>query len=129
MKEIVATLWLHTNVIPLFNYLLVIPFLFGLISPSQAQNENNGVFRKKCYFTWGYTRAAYSQSTIRFTNLSNKYNQATGRNDYYDFTLHNVVAHDRPDFKSIRDVANPTIPQYVFRIGYSFSKKWDIELN
>ena len=94
-----------------------------------SQNDPETKKYKQWYFSWGYTKSIYSKSTIHFKNLSNKYNPETGRYDYYDFTLHNVTAHDRPDFDKIKDVINITIPQFVGRLGYTFNSKWGIELN
>jgi hypothetical protein len=100
------------------------------LSIVQAQESVPAPAAKKgLYFSWGYTRAKYSKSTIEFRNHSNQYNPVTNRFDNYDFTIHDAVAHDRPDFDKIPDVINITVPQYVFRIGYVLSKKWGIELN
>jgi hypothetical protein len=85
--------------------------------------------KKQFYVTWGYTRAAYSRSTLHLKNLSAKSNTYTGRTDYYDFTLYDVTASDKPDFNKIKDVINVTIPQFVFRIGFTISDKWGFELN
>lgn len=57
---------------------------------------------------WGWNRAGFTNSDIRF--------KGTG----YDFTLENVVAHDRPSPLSL-DYINPgkvSIPQFNFRLGY-----------
>ena len=94
-----------------------------------SQTETLKNKKTQWYYTWGYTRAAYSKSTIHFKNSSNKYNEVTKQNDNYDFKVYNAVAKDRPDFDDIPDVINLTIPQYVFRIGYAFNDKWGIELN
>lgn len=101
--------------------------LSGIIFPLAAQQTgtNKGHF----YFGWGYTRAWYSKSTIHFVNNSNRINPATGRTDNYDFTLHDVTAHDRPDFDQLKDVINITIPQFVSRIGYNLNSKWGFEIN
>ncbi|MBI2722869.1 MAG: hypothetical protein HYX39_11905 [Bacteroidetes bacterium] len=85
--------------------------------------------KHRMYFSWGYTRAAYSKSTIRFKDLSGNYHEATGLSNYYDFTIYDAKAKDRPDFDKLGDVINITIPQFVFRIGYALNNKWDIELN
>jgi len=84
---------------------------------------------KKFYIAWGYTRAAYSKSTIHFKDYSNKYHDYTGKNNYYDFKVYDVTASDRPDFNQIKDVLNVTIPQFVGRIGFQINKKWGIEFN
>ena len=94
-----------------------------------AQKDTIPRKKRTLYATWGYTRAWYSKSTIHFKDLSGKYHPATGNKNYYDFTVHNAVAHDRPDFDRIKDVINITIPQFVFRIGYQINNKWDAELN
>jgi extradiol dioxygenase family protein len=73
------------------------------------------------YVQWGYNRDRYSKSTIHFWD-----------DGQYDFTLHDVVAHDRPDFTAFR--TNPidiTIPQNSIRIGVYLNAKHThaIELN
>lgn len=97
----------------------------GCLSIAQAQTKADSRF----YLSWGYTRAKYSKSTIRFSDKSFKYHDYTGRESDYDFTIYDAVAHDKPDFDQLGDVVNITIPQYVFRIGYMVNKKWGIELN
>jgi len=83
------------------------------------------------YFSWGYTCASFSRSTIHFSNHSGRISDKTGYTNNYDFTVYNVTAHDRADFNKIKDLINITIPQYVYRIGYYFGKRKDmgIELN
>src|SRR4051812_29861828 len=97
----------------------------GLFLGAQIKSTSN----KQLYVSWGYTRAAYSKSSIHLSNHTMAENPNTGRQDNYDFTVHNAVAHDRPDFNDIPDVVNITIPQYVFRVGYTYSEKWGFELN
>jgi len=107
--------------------IFIVLALSGIFFSAAAQKAvlNKGHF----YFGWGYTRAWYSKSTIHFVNNSNRVNPITGRVDNYDFTLHNATAHDRPDFSQIKDVINITIPQFVFRVGYSLNKRWGLEVN
>ena len=83
------------------------------------------------YANWGYTRAWFSKSDIHFIDKSNKYHEATGRYNDYDFTIYDAKATDRPDFDQIKDVANITIPQFVVHAGYYFNNKKDfgIELS
>ncbi len=83
------------------------------------------------YFSWGYTRCAFSKSDIHIKNNSNTYYPETGRTHNYDFTVYDAKATDRPDFNAIPDVINITIPQFVARIGYYFNNKQDlgIEIN
>lgn len=57
---------------------------------------------------WGWNRAGFTNSDIRFKGAG------------YNFTLENVVAHDRPSPLSL-DYINPgtiSIPQFNFRVGY-----------
>jgi hypothetical protein len=104
-------------------------FFLGVSFATSAQTDTLKGKRSHWYFLWGYTKAYYSKSNIHFRNLSNAYNPVTGRYDYYDFTIYNATAHDRPDYDKIKDVVNITIPQYVGRIGYYFNKNSGIELN
>jgi len=72
------------------------------------------------YGQWGYNRDWFTRSSIRFNG------------NHYDFTLHKVKAHDKPDFSGFVD--NPwdiTIPQNSFRIGFYLNEKRTraIELN
>lgn len=82
------------------------------------------------YFAWGYNKDWYSKSDIHLKNTTGEYNPVTGKNDYYDFTIYDVEAVDRPDFKKILKT-DLTIPQYVYRLGYFFNDKRDlgIEIN
>ncbi len=62
----------------------------------------------KMFVFWGWNRAGFTNSDIRFKGAG------------YDFTLENVVAHDRPSALSL-DYINPgkvSIPQFNFRLGY-----------
>jgi hypothetical protein len=109
-------------------FLLLLHFAVFTLTSLHAQTAGKTT-NHQWYVTWGYTRAAYSKSTIHFQNLSGAHNDVTGRTDNYDFTIHNAVAHDRPDFDKIPDVINITVPQYVFRIGRSINDHWGIEFN
>lgn len=73
------------------------------------------------YAQWGYNREVFSKSDIHFK-----------KEGAYDFTLHNVVAKDKPDFTAFRDSPlDITIPQNSFRIGAYLNKThtWAVELN
>ena len=68
---------------------------------------------------WGWNRAAYTNSDIRFH----------GNN--YDFTLSKVVAHDRQTPLGLDPYLSPgnvTIPQTNCRIGYFISDHWSISI-
>ena len=72
---------------------------------------------KRFYIYWGWNRAWYSDSDIRFTGTD------------YNFTLDNVAANDRQsefDFETYANPATLSIPQTVLRIGYVLNKHWDI---
>lgn len=82
--------------------------------PEKYTAHNKGKF----YFFWGGNRESYSKSDIRF------------RGKDYDFTLHNVTAHDKPKGWHC-DFINParmTIPQTNFRLGYFISDKYNISI-
>ena len=112
--------------------LIFVFFIFGTSLGSLSQVDSLKIIKNKksqWYLAWGYTRAAYSRSTIHFKDESHNYHSYTGKTADYDFTIYNVHASDKPDFNKLGDVINITIPQYVFRIGYAFNDKWGIELN
>ncbi len=75
-------------------------------------------FKKGNFFTyWGWNRASYTNSDIRFHGRS------------YDFTLQNVVAKDRQSPFNFRTYFSPTkltIPQYNFRLGHFFTDHYSI---
>jgi len=73
------------------------------------------------YLQWGYNRDWYSKSTLHFKDGTN-----------YDFTIHDAVAKDKPDFSAFR--TNPldiTIPQNSARLGFYLDKEHThaIEIN
>ena len=83
-------------------------------NPEKYTAHNKGKF----YIFWGGNRESYSKSDIRFKGAD------------YDFTLHNVSAHDKPKGFHI-DYFNParmTIPQTNLRIGYFISDHYNISI-
>jgi len=96
------------------------PLLFiflGIFFPSLvlAQEDLKGTF----YFYWGYNRSDYTKSNIHFIGPN------------YDFTLDKVDAKDRQTPFNFKKYFNPTtltIPQYNYRIGYYFKKKYEWSL-
>ena len=83
-------------------------------NPEKYTAHNKGKF----YIFWGGNRESYSKSDIRFKGAD------------YDFTLHNVAAHDKPKGFHI-DYFNParmTIPQTNLRIGYFISDHYNISI-
>ena len=76
----------------------------GIIVETSKSSFKNGAM----FVFWGWNRAGFTNSDIRFKGAG------------YDFTLENVVAHDRPSALSL-DYINPgkvSIPQFNFRLGY-----------
>ena len=76
-------------------------------TPEKYTSRHN---KGKFFIFWGGNRESFSRSDIRF------------QGENYDFTLHDVAAHDKPKGWNI-DYVNPgrmTIPQTNLRIGYFF---------
>ena len=88
-------------------------FLVALVATSFGQGKNN---KGKFYVYWGWNHAQYTKSDIQF------------KGNGYDFTLDNVVAHDRQTSFGIKyfNPSSMTIPQYNFRLGYFVSDNWNI---
>lgn len=82
-----------------------------IISTADNKNEVNpqSTLKKGTMFIfWGWNRAGFSKSDIRF------------KGNGYDFTLNNVVAHDRPSELSMAyiDPTKLSTPQFNFRFAY-----------
>ncbi|MGL2967568.1 hypothetical protein [Flavobacterium sp. XGLA_31] len=83
-------------------------------TPDKYTAHNKGKF----YVYWGGNRESFTKSDIHFTGAD------------YDFTLYDVVAHDKPKGWQI-DYVNPgrmTIPQTNFRIGYFINDHYNISI-
>lgn len=95
-------------------YLLSLVIIFGTFASSaQAEDGRKG----SLYFYWGWNRCHFSSSDISFTG------------EGYAFTLHDVIADDRPSPFEPKVYLNPkwmTIPQYNFRFGYFINENWDL---
>ncbi|MDP1800094.1 MAG: hypothetical protein Q8L81_01990 [Bacteroidota bacterium] len=78
----------------------------------------------KLYLGWGYNKDWYSKSDIRLQN--NNPQLINGKYYTYDFTVYNAKATDRPDLDKLYDIANITIPQFSFRVGYFLNNKKDL---
>ena len=95
---------------------LVFVFFVGttmLFGQNQDTVDNSGYNQSKLskgtmFVYWGWNRAGFSKSDIRF------------KGNGYDFTLNNVVAHDRPSELSMAyiDPTRLSIPQFNFRLAY-----------
>lgn len=97
--------------------------LCSIVLVSFIANSQSGHKKKRSTaagtisFYWGYNRAWYTNSTIRFVGSD------------YDFKLKGASASDRPDKFKTSVYFNPrtiTVPQYNARIGYYFKDKWQI---
>lgn len=111
------------------HYFFTLNLLFFSLAGLFSQSDTIKVQGKKkgtLYASVGYTRVWFSKSDIHFVDRSNTYHKETGLYNNYDFTLYDAEATDRPNFESIPDITNFTIPQYVYRIGYYFNNKSDI---
>ena len=83
------------------------------------EDEKTKVGNKgKFFIYWGWNRADYSNSDIRFKGTN------------YDFTLQNVVANDRISSFTL-DYFHPTkitLPQTNFRLGYFLNDHYTISI-
>lgn len=111
--------------------LLVILFIFsGTFLNAQENQTTPKRIKGTFYAGWGYNKDWFSKSDLHFKNTSKDYNPVTRTNDYYDFTVYDAKAKDRPGFKDIMRT-DLSIPQYVYRVGYFFNDKHNlgIEIN
>ncbi len=72
----------------------------------------------KFFFSWGGNRESYSKSDVTF------------RGKDYEFTVHDMSAHDKPKGWHV-DYVNPsrmTIPQTNLRLGYFFSDHYSVTI-
>ncbi|HQQ93849.1 MAG TPA: hypothetical protein PLQ93_04805 [Bacteroidia bacterium] len=103
--------------------------LFCILQVPLIAQKETGAEPGKFYIAWGYTRAVYSKSTLHFQNHNGIPSPNTPKVDYYDFYIDDAKAKDRPDFSAIPHIEAATIPQFVGRIGYYWSKREGLELN
>lgn len=90
-------------------------FSQGMSNIIQPNRGNKG----KMYIFWGWNRAHFTHSDIRF------------KSNNYHFTLKNVVAYDRQTPFAFDPYFHPTklsIPQTNLRIGYFISEHYNISL-
>ncbi len=89
--------------------LCIVLFFIANSNSLQAQSTNKG----KVFFSWGWNRAAYTNSTLRMQGHD------------YDLTLYKLKAKDRPteiSYYNYLKIDRITIPQTNARIGYFFKK-------
>jgi hypothetical protein len=86
--------------------------IFKNVSPRNYSNKG------KFYLHWGYNFSSYAKSDLRLYGKG------------YDFTLQNVVAHDRPTPLSSTyiDISRLSIPQFNFHFGYFIKDNYSISL-
>ncbi len=83
-------------------------------NPEKYTAHNKGKF----FVSWGGNRESYSKSDIHFWGSD------------YNFTLQNVVAHDKPKGYHLDyiDPARMTIPQTNLRLGYFITDHYSIAI-
>lgn len=103
-------------------FAFIVTFCFGQKSYSQDTTTDPSKYtahnKGKMYIFWGGNRENFSKSDIRFKGAD------------YDFTLYDVVAHDKPKGWHV-DYVNParmTIPQTNLRIGYFITDHYNISI-
>ncbi len=104
------------NIILLVYFLVLAVFLRKKVSYFKKNKVTN---KGKFFVYWGWNRASYSDSDIRFKGSD------------YDFTLTDVTAQDTPSkftFSNYFGIKNLTIPQTNFRIGYFFKENYTISI-
>ena len=86
--------------------------IFKNVSPRNYSNKG------KFYFHWGYNFSSYAKSDLRLYGKG------------YDFTLKDVVAHDRPTPLSATyiDLARLSIPQFNAHFGYYLNDNYSISI-
>ena len=100
--------------------ILTFSFIFFVTTVSFGQTEKierKAQNRGHVYSYWGWNRAWFTKSSIRF------------KGENYDITLKDIVARDRQSElkpSNYLKLSNFTVPQYNFRIGYFFKDNWDI---
>lgn len=98
--------------------LLFATFLSNAQTPSSLSTDFKLQKKGQFYFYWGYNRAWFAKSDINFTGPG------------YNFTLHDVVAKDRPSSLSWQylNITEFSVPQYNYRLGYFISDKYSISV-
>ena len=94
-------------------------YSFSAIGQDSTTNKPTiGKRKHGFYFYWGYNRANFSKSTIRF------------KGDGYDFKIKGMKAEDRQS-EVDATYLNPTkitIPQYNYRLGYYLKNNWSVSI-
>ena len=96
------------NILP-----VILLFLFSLIQLSATGQNKKAERKKEFYFSWGYNKEWYTNSTVKINqpSLGNKY------------SFVNIKGHDHPGWDEGLFTKALTIPQYNYRIGIVVDKK------
>ncbi|PXY46577.1 hypothetical protein [Flavobacterium hydrophilum] len=107
------------------NKFLFLPFFLMCFAVNTFAQEEIAIQDKytahnkgKFFVSWGGNRESYSKSDVTF------------RGKDYEFTVHNMSAHDKPKGWHV-DYLNParmTIPQTNLRLGYFFSDHYSVTI-
>lgn len=109
------------RVSPKIRLILLFLFVFSFLPPLYSEGDllkikglKSTERKKQFWIYWGYNRAQYSVSNIKFTGPN------------YDFTLFDICAKDRATPFNTKIYFAPKtiwIPQYNYRVGY-FISNW-----
>jgi hypothetical protein len=90
-----------------------------VLLPGWASAQGTPHLAHRVFAYWGYNRAQFTTSDIVFTGTD------------YDFTLHDVVAKDRPEPFTLNGYFKPKniwIPQYNYRVGWFPNDRWSFSI-
>jgi len=99
-------------------FFLFISFLSIGYTQNYSFKKKQSIQKGALYFYWGYNRSIYTKSDIQFTGPG------------YNFTIHNALAHDKPE-TNIKTYFNPktlSVPQFNIRLGYTYKPHWDVSI-
>lgn len=104
----------------LIRHVLILLLLFSFTKAYTQEKESLPYTKKgQFYFYWGYNWSSYTDSDIHF------------RGSDHDFTLYDVVAHDRPSkftLETYFNIFNFSAPQFSTRFGYFIKDNWELSL-
>lgn len=93
--------------------ILLFSLFYSTVLFSQGEQDS----KKQFSFYWGYNRSAYTLSSLQIEG------------EGYNYTLKDVIAHDRPSAFSpdvYFNLSKISVPQFNTRIGYQWKEKWAI---
>lgn len=105
-----------------FLYSILLVLILSVTASAQeeikVQEKYTAHNKGKFFISWGGNRDSYSKSDVTFSGKD------------YKFTVHNMLAHDRPKGWNI-DYINParmTIPQTNLKLGYFISDHYSVAI-